>query len=106
MGQAKDNNGHVVNNTFLPLGSPVIVASGASSNAFLRTAIVELNARTAECFYVVGTGTVTATANDNPLPTGGSRQIQIPEGFKIGNTGGELRVTVLGAVDETRSKYY
>ncbi len=106
MGQAYDNNGQVVNNTWVPLGSPVIVATGTASNEFLKNTFVEIAARTAECFYIVGTGTLTATANDNPLPVGGSRQIKIPQGSKIANTGGELRVTVLGADNETRSLYY
>lgn len=105
MGQVRDNNGNVIPNTFTPLGSPVILATGTSSNPFLLNTPVEINARTAECFYVIGTSP-TATTNDNPLAVGGSRQIMIPQNSRIASTGGELRVTILGSIDEARSKYY
>lgn len=107
MGQVRDNNGNIVPNTFTPLGSPIIVATGTStSGTFLRPTLVELNARTAECFYVVAAGSPTATTNDNPLPSGGSRQIMVPPGFRVASTGGELRITVLGSIDEVRGTYY
>jgi hypothetical protein len=106
MGQVRDNNGNIINNTFTPLGSPIVLATGTASNAFLLNTPVDIIARTAECFYIVGTGSLTAATSDNSLPVGASRQIMIPQGSKIAVTGGELRVTVMGSIDEIRSKYY
>tara|TARA_R110000823_G_C15939314_1_gene500271 strand:+ start:1972 stop:2295 length:324 start_codon:yes stop_codon:yes gene_type:complete len=103
--QAFDDNARPISNVFVPIGAPIVLASGSTSNAFLDTAIVELNGRTAECFYIVGE-TATATTSHTPLPVGATKQIQIPVGYKIGSTGGELRVTILGTIGNTVAEFY